>query len=128
MHSHILYFAGFKTTHTFFRFWRRILSKTTSARWRRNTLLEHCIAHVMKREKLLSPLILIILIPHIFTIASSPTTPDRNSTDYKRGYQLGLSLAKNCIFHTVLNGSSLFKEGFFVAYEQMNITKCQGQG
>jgi hypothetical protein len=79
-------------------------------------------------RKLFAPFILITLIPHIVTIATSPITSESNSLDYKRGYQLGLSLAKNCIFNTVLNGSNLFKEGFFAGYEQMNITKCQGQG
>ena len=85
------------------------------------------IFHAMNRE-LIAPFMLITLIPHIFTIATSPTTAENISPDYKRGFQLGLTLAKNCIFNTVLNGSSTFKEGFFLAYEQMNMIKCQGQG
>src|SRR5215831_47311 len=39
------------------------------------------------------------------------STPSINSMDYKHGYQFGLSLAKNCIYHTVLNRSNLFNQG-----------------
>ncbi|MGB6529888.1 MAG: hypothetical protein WBF33_17420 [Candidatus Nitrosopolaris sp.] len=60
-----------------------------------------------------------------YNATGATSTPSINSMDYKHGYQVGLSLAENCIYHAVLSGSNLFKQGFFDGYQKMNVTKRQ---